>query len=520
MQKILDCVGNKMNDKLLKQSFFYTFLLGLTAYAYCFLNLTVSHDSLRAFYIAGKYPKASLGRIFYAAYITLTRGKIVLPWLIGVLGLCWLSVAVYFIARMFQMEKRVFVLLIAGICVTNPSLYATAATYIHDFDANAFAILLAVLTVYLWERAMAVSKTNKKVFLLCVAVILMSLALGIYQSYVSVAITLMMLVCVKNLLNRKKSAAVFAEGLWAIALLGMTAGLYLLEVKIFSQVTGVSILNNDSYNGLGNMSQVLSGNVFMKLLDTYKSFITPFKNLILTSESQNLILAAMALMLLCIGVIFTIGFLKTDWFGKVLLVFLVLLMPLGMNVSSFLSNGMYHVLMQYAVWFVYLLALLAVWWFSLEKNISDKAKKILGTAVLVCVALVIAENIQTANTIYVKKDLESQAALSYMTRVADRMEEVEEYIPGETPVVFIGEYAVGETMNGFEKYEVITGAEYHSPITFYDTYKDYFRYMLGRKISLEDAGDFAGNERVLEMPVFPKEGSIAMIDDTLIVKLQ
>ena len=53
MQKILDQVGNKINDRRLKQSFFYTFLFGLAAHAYCFLNLTISHDSLRAFYIAG-----------------------------------------------------------------------------------------------------------------------------------------------------------------------------------------------------------------------------------------------------------------------------------------------------------------------------------------------------------------------------------------------------------------------------------------------------------------------------------
>ena len=204
MQKMLDCVGNRINDKLLKQSFFYTYLLGLAAHAYCFLNLTVSHDSLRAFYIAGKYPKASLGRIFYGAYIALTRGKIVLPWAIGVLGLFWISIAVYLIVRMFQMEKRVIVILVAGICVTNPSLYAIAATYLHDFDANAFAVLLAVVTVFLWEQAMSVSRTKKKFSLLCIASVLMSLSLGIYQSYVSVAITLMMLVSVKNLLNRKK----------------------------------------------------------------------------------------------------------------------------------------------------------------------------------------------------------------------------------------------------------------------------------------------------------------------------
>ena len=137
MQKMLDCVGNRINDKLLKQSFFYTYLLGLAAHAYCFLNLTVSHDSLRAFYIAGKYPKASLGRIFYGAYIALTRGKIVLPWAIGVLGLFWISIAVYFIVRMFQMEKRVIVILVAGICVT--------------LQLPIFMILMQMPLPYFWQ---------------------------------------------------------------------------------------------------------------------------------------------------------------------------------------------------------------------------------------------------------------------------------------------------------------------------------------------------------------------------------
>ena len=520
MQRILDSIGNKMNDKLLKQCFLYTYILGLAAHAYCFLNLTISHDSLRAFYIAGKWPKASLGRIFYPAYITMTRGKIVLPWLIGALALFWISIAVYLIVRLFRMEKRVLVLLIAGILVTNPSFYATAATYIHDLDANAFAILLSVFTVCLWERATSVSKMRDRLMLLASGGTLLSVALGIYQSYVSVAITLIMFVSVRNLFEGKKAMEVFKQGIWSVVMLASAAGLYLIEVKIFSHFTGISILNNESYNGLGNMSQVLSGNVFMKILDTYKNFVTPFKNLIVTSETSKVIFAA--LVILAIGVIgiTVMGIKKMDWPGRGLLVLLGVLMPFGMNISSFLSNGMYHVLMQYAVWFFYLFALILVWWISMEKNIPDKIRKIVGIAVLVCVSLLIFENIQTANTIYIKKDLESQAALSYMTRVADRMEEQEEYIPGETPVVFIGEYAVGESLNGFEKYEVITGVEYHSPITFYDTYKDYFRYELGRPISLEDADAFENNQQVIEMPVFPKEGSVTMIDSTLVVKLK
>ena len=520
MLRILDCVENKMNDRLLKQSFLFTYLLGLVAHAYCFLNLTISHDSLRAFYIAAKWPKASLGRIFYSAYIALTRGKFVVPWLIGVLALFWLSIAVYLIARMFQMERRVFVLLIAGICVTNPSIYATAATYLHDLDANSFAILLAVTAVWLWNQAMGKKDNKGKFVCLGVGALILSIALGIYQSFISVAITLIMLLSLKKLLDGEKAAKVLFDGIFGIGMLAVTAVLYLLEVKIFTQYTGISILDNESYNGLGNMSQVFSGNVFGKIVDTYGSFVSAFKNLILTSEPVNLILVVQGILILCIAVIAVVGIKKLDWWCRILFAVLGIFLPFGMNISSFMSNGMYHVLMQYAVWFIYLLALLFVWWITKEKKVPAALKKWLGIVVLVCISLTIVENLQTSNTIYVKKNLEFESTLSYMTRVADRMEEVEEYIPGETPVVFIGEYAVGDSIIGFEKYEVITGVEYHSPITFYDTYKDFFRYVLGRPISLEDAGNFEEHEDVLEMPAFPKEGSIAMIEGTLVVKMK
>lgn len=64
------------------------------------------------------------------------------------------------------------------------------------------------------------------------------------------------------------------------------------------------------------------------------------------------------------------------------------------------------------------------------------------------------------------------------------------------------------------------GAGYRSPITYESTYEKYFMFMLGRPMVSADASEFENREEVLEMPVFPKEGSIAMIDGTLVVKLQ
>lgn len=520
MQKIMKELRKKTDKKILKQSFFYTYLLGLAAHAYCFLNLTISHDSLRAFYIAGKWPKASMGRIFYAGYIAVTRGKMVLPWLIGILALLWCSVTVYALTQIFQIRERKYVLILAGICVTNPSVYAMAATYIHDLDANFFALLLSVGFVWLWKQSADVQKKNEKFFLGAVGALMLSVALGIYQCFISVAIALVMIYSIRELVQGEQWKNVLGRLLFGAAMVVGAGILYMIEVKIFTFFTGIAVLDNDAYNGLGNLSQVFSGNLWFKITEVYGNFVTVFKNLIKTSDPELFFVAVQGIFCLGIVCIALWAFVKVKAGSKVLLAVLGVTLPFVMNISGFLGNGTYHVLMQYAVWLIYLLGLLLLEWFLQENRLSDQVKGGWKVLVLGCLVFMILENIQTSNTIYVKKDLEAQTTLSFMTRVADRMEENEDYIPGETPVAFIGEYAIGSTMAGFENYEVITGVEYHSPITFYDTYKDYFRYVLGRQISLSDASALGEREEVLEMPVFPKEGSIAMVDGTLVVKLQ
>ena len=197
---------------------------------------------------------------------------------------------------------------------------------------------------------------------------------------------------------------------------------------------------------------------------------------------------------------------------------LSVILPFVMNITCFLSVGTAHVLTQYAVWMVYLLAIVMVLWFE-KQNISVIVKKIVYMLLLGSLLVLIADNIQTSNAIYVKKDLEYQATLSYMTRVADRMEEQAEYIPGKTPVLIIGENVIGQSKTGFERYEILTGVEHQGSVTYHDTYKDYFRYVLSRPISLHYDTKLKNSEDVLKMPVFPKRESVQMIDEVLVVKL-
>ena len=207
-----------------------------------------------------------------------------------------------------------------------------------------------------------------------------------------------------------------------------------------------------------------------------------------------------------------------QWKSRILFTVLSVILPFAMNITFFLSGGTAHVLTQYAVWMIYLLALILVCWLEKE-NIETNIKRVVFLMLVGSLFLTITENIQTSNTIYVKKNLESQATLSYMTRVVERMEEQEEYVPGETPVVIIGQDVVGISKYGFEKYEVVTGASASGVVTYLDTYEDYFEYILGIPINLCEDVKLQQDSRVIEMSDFPKEDSVQMIDGTLVVKL-
>lgn len=516
---MIERLKSKIDYTILKQSFIYTYLWGMITHVFIFVNLTISHDSLDEFYSSEQWAKANLGRFFYSIYITFTRGRFVIPWLIGILALCWIALSVYLILRMFRIEKKSLIMLITGICVTNPTVYALAATYIHDLDADMFALLLSVGAAFLWSEAIKTEKRKMQAALLGAGAILLSVSMGIYQSYMSVTITLIIFVSIQRLFERENPVEILLQGIWGIGMLAVSAVLYFIEAKIFSYISGIDILGRDSYNGLGNMSEMFSGNVLEKISGVYESFFTALENVVLTSYPAKVFWIVPAVLGICTVGMLILGIKKIDLKSKILLVLLIIIMPFGMNISYFLSNGEIHVLMQYAVWFVWLLAAIMIPFLEKEQSIHRIVRSGVIYTVMGCVLLIAAENVQTANTVYVKKELEYQSTLAYMTRVADEMEEQEGYVPGVTPVLFVGKN-VGEYRDGFERYNLITGASIAGPITYYDTYTAYFEYVLGRPIVSIENDDLKYGSEVYTMPAYPQPGSIRMVEGTMVVKMR
>ena len=128
-----------------------------------------------------------------------------------------------------------------------------------------------------------------------------------------------------------------------------------------------------------------------------------------------------------------------------------------------------------------------------------------------------------ANQIYLKKDLEYDTTLSVMTRVVDRIEQVEGYIPGETPVKFLGDIQRSQlamTRPAFAHLGSLTGTEENYAITYGDTFWMYLEDVMGYPIKRFRETKNEEQERVTDdMPCFPDKDSVQMVDGVVFVKL-
>ena len=472
------------------------FLFGLAAHAYGFLRAGFSHDMLNALVVTPveTYWKMQLGRPGIVLYRRVLRGLIAAPWQLGLLSLVWLSLSCFLITGLFRIPSRLFTVLTAGILTANLSLIAMTATFLYEMDADLFAMLVGIVAVWLWDRG-----GWKGAF---AGVLLICFCVGTYQSMVSVPITLIMLLSMAALLRGEDFRAVFRKGLRALVMLALGGLLYWVLVRLMCSWKGIN-LAMDSLSLFGRLAHVYA-TWAAAFFQPAKSHVEPF-------------VLAVNIALALLGLWHLLVWLKCGKAGgkeKLLLCALVLLLPLGMNTD----------LMKTAFWLSGLALLLPVFLLPEEKPLGlTRALSVLLLFALFCA------NIQTANVVYTRKSLEQNAALSLMTRVLYRMEEREDYVPGETAVVFAGvSDQLQEQIPGFEATYDITGCEEASPIEKaltsynYHIYAAYFRYILNNPAVLADSdvwNRMQQDARVSAMPCYPDAESMQMLDGMLIVKM-
>ena len=498
----------------------FTYLWGIGAHLYGLVNGLFSHDSLNALVATQSEEiwKLRLGRFLVPVYRALVRGNLAAPWLIGLIAFGCIALAVYLMSELFRLPSRLGQFLLSGLITTGVTVSALIATYNYELDIDMLSFLLSVLAVWLWQR-------HKWGFIGGAAVLTLSLAL--YQAYIAVTLTLCMLLCICLALEGAGSRQLIRQGAKAVAMLLLAGLTYALLLQLVRLVSGISA-DGGSYNSLTKLKDVFSPQLPGRVLKAWIAGLKRYGRLIPAYSKALQYVLHLSLFGLC-GYFMLRGLraLRGNLAAKILLVILTALLPLGMNALYVLDGGIMHALMEMPFSCAYALCLYLLFnerQRGDEKNRSSRGPRLIGT-VLLCALL--AGNLQTANALYLKKDLEKRATLSYMTRAADRIEAHPGYERGVTPVAVYGVYELG-TVPGFEQYASLVGQHSGNAVTIplrredFDLYSAYFNEILNLDIafcSLDKWREIMDSDALRQMPCFPKEGCVGTIDGVLVVKM-
>ncbi len=558
---------------ILSTLFWYLF-----AHGYRMSNNLFSHDSLLEIYQDDSAWQIALGR-FMHPFLIFLRGGIESPWLITMGSLLFLVLGIYLLTDLLQFQKCSSIILTAGVLTCNVAITCTNASFLQCSDFYSLAFALSVLGPWLlcYGTKVVPKLTPEKAPTTCphpvriivsaiLGILAMTVSMGIYQSYICVSIGIFMLLILRSLCRREQISYILKKALHYGIYLIVSALLYLALWKIFQKAFG--IWTSDSYNGLSSVGDFSDHSLFGIIKYSYIRFFDYFWNpalfqtMVFRGRSLSFVwLYVLRLIFVCL-IVYLLGQMilgllqnnsnttldinnssakknnshrsKGNGSYMLLSLLIILLLPLGLNFVCVLSKGMEHTLMVFAFSMLYVYVL----WIYEENhvitvsknslNASPKAVKFQKSSKLRADILryflgfsllaIIWVNVVFANQVYLKKSLQEKAAESLMTRIVSSMESFEGYEPGVTPVAFSGYFENSPYLRFLPGFEDLTPYGMGNTIlTYMGTDYAFLRYELN--VPINETRVYADTPEVKAMPCYPLEGSIAYVDDVLVIKI-
>lgn len=509
-----------------------TIVFALLAHLYCWTNSMFSHDSLMI--VQGDWAhQIAIGRPFQQFYVAI-RGDVVAPWLIGALGTMYMSVANCILVNVLEIKMRMSVILVCAVMASNATITLCNATYLDWYDICMLAYLFSCSAVWFClRRGIWVNVLLGSIFL--------TLSLGLYQSYISVFVTIVLLACIRllTLCGIKDALVVGAKGFAAITFGAVLYGIALGAVRALYGVGSSSAYNSvSSAFAFGDTSvvQVLGG----VLIDPIIYLLFPETHAVRVCAAGNLLLLVLfglTLVMLTMRARLSISRVFS-------LVLAVVLIPLGMGCVNFAAYGKVHSLMllSYYLFYPALFMVLEMFLFPSDNQpLTSKKREIVSAGALLAVVVsagLVFSNVVYANQVYLKKNLEYQSTTAVLTRLEGELESLEDYVPGVTPVLFVGvladnpyfsdmrsSFPPDATQDSFDengqftKYAVGLGAD----ISIYGPgqMKQFYTYVLGCPINIVSSDEVSSGALATaeKSPVYPLDGCLTMADGTVIVHL-
>ena len=245
--KLIEAWKTNKIKKEWKIAFIATFVIGLLVHLYKFSNNLMNNDSL--IYDYSSQTEMIVNGRWFLVVPTMLSSYFNLPWINGIFSLIFISLTMVLIVEIFKMENPVLIVIGGGILVSFPAI---TETFVYEFVADGYtmAMLFAAIAVYITRME------TPGVWRTVIAAILICLACGIYQSYVSFALVLAICYFIFSVLKEKLETKNLFKWIGRQAII-YVAGLVLFYI-IWQILLKVENIDAADYMGISSMGLSLS----------------------------------------------------------------------------------------------------------------------------------------------------------------------------------------------------------------------------------------------------------------------
>lgn len=431
----------------------------------------------------------------------------------GLLMILLLAVAAAFFVSVYQLSEK-SALCVGAIFATAPAVTSTMF-FRYTAPFYGLAILLAVLAVWFLEKF----RWGLLPSLVCTA-----MALGIYQAYTPLTIGMFVLLLMQHTLRNDTSIGkLIVKGLYYCAAIALGVIAYYGALQLLLNHYNLVLNDYQGISGMGNMS--LGGLLSSAGYAIVTYFRMPFTNYCDLAQTGPVTLSYLLLDgLLLITIVYVLVTRVRKILPAMLMAVLIVCFALGVGfIEVMVPNGSVYTIMSFS--YVLVLCAPAVLWELVELPEKETFKKIgrsFGTAIMALVLFVCVNYGYQADTNYTALYYANQKTENYLNSLVVQVRMTDGFT-ADKEWALIGE--IQDPMF-FDTWESVP--QYGGNTTFRHLVNDYAQYAwpreyLGIEIpyaSPDRTAELAGMEQVKAMPCWPDAGSIAVVDNTMVVKFQ
>lgn len=506
-----------------KTAFYAAFAAGLAAHLYQFTNKLYNYDELAntpggigLSTEQGRWLLNWMGRFMRSVF----GGSYSLPFFNGIFALLFLALSAGMVVSVFQVRNKLTAGLIGGLMTVFP---AVVSMYFFMFLALYYAIGISFSVFAAWLAV----KYPKNIIANIAAVVMIACSLGVYQAYFPDTVCILLIVVIlKAAFGGVKEKKEWKEFFLMIArfLLVMAAGVavYFLINKAVLAVTHIQLT---SYQGGDTMGKITITQLISALKSCYTSFFDlGFSDVMGISYNRTVRrLIKVVWILFAAGIGAYLVLKKKEYLNKVIVLCGILVFPVAMFLIYVMAPNSYcYTLMAYSVVFFFVFFLL--WLDACFRNLKLHApvKSITNWVSALLTAALVIVFVWYANGNYMALEYTKYHDFSYVQTLITKIRSVEDYSQ-DKPVIVVGTQ-INDSTNGMGSLigdtftvggKADTNLGYNSLLYLMSDYLGFSPYYG----TYEEIQNWMQREVVREMPSYPADGSIQVIDDTIIVKL-